>query len=104
MWLALKIVLPIFVLLFCGIAVPMVAADPAPPPKTNVQTNGSGVLQGRLLKIEGESYTVKDTVGKEVRVRVGKDSVVDARIKVGDKVDVQMGSDGHAVTVLKALE
>ena len=97
-------ILPIALLLVLGIIVPPAAGDSTTPDKGGAPTNASGVLQGRIQKIDGESYIIKDTAGKEVRVRVGKDSVVDARIKVGDKVDVQMGSDGHAVTVLKALE
>lgn len=97
-------VLPIFVLLFWRFTEPVVVADPTLVPKTNSQTNGSGVLQGRLLKIEGESYTVKDAAGKEVLLRVGKDTLVDGRIKVGDKIDAQVGPEGYALTVLKATE
>ncbi len=104
MRLTTKHVLPIVVFLFSGMMVSMVAADPGLPPKTTATANGSGVLQGQLLKIDGEVYVVKDARGKEVRLHVGKNTAIDARIKVGDKIDVQMGADGQAVTVLKALQ
>lgn len=104
MRLTTKSVMPIVVCFFSGMIVSMVAADPGLPPKTNATANGSGVLQGQLLKIDGEVYVVKDAGGKEVRLNVGKNTAIDARVKVGDKVDVQMGADGQAVTVLKALE
>jgi uncharacterized protein YdeI (BOF family) len=80
------------------------AADPAPPSKPAVSENAARVLQGKLVKIEGESYVVHDAGGKEVRVHVGKDTALDSRIKVGDKIDVQVSVNGHATTVLKALE
>ena len=80
------------------------AADSAPQSKPAVSENAARVLQGKLLKIEGEYYIVKDAGGKEVRVRVNKSTVLDVRIKVGDKIDVQMAADGHAATLLKALE
>lgn len=80
------------------------AADPAPQSKPAVSENAARVLQGKLVKIEGESYVVTDASGKEVRVHVGKDTVLDGRIKVGDKIDAQVSADGHAATVLKALE
>jgi hypothetical protein len=104
MRLTTKSVLPIFVFLFSGMIVSMVAADPTLPPKTNAPANASGVLLGQLLKIEGEIYVVKDAGGKEVRLHVGKNTALDARIKVGDKIEAQVGPDGHALTVLKALE
>ena len=104
MRLARKSILPIVVFVFSGMIVSMAAADPAVPPKTNATANGSGVLQGQLLKIDGEVYVVKDARGEEVRLHVGKNTAIDARIKVGDKVDVQMGPDGQALTVLKALQ
>jgi hypothetical protein len=35
---------------------------------------------------------------------VSKDTVLDKRIKGGDKIDVQMAADGSAATLLKALD
>jgi hypothetical protein len=80
------------------------AADSAPPAKPVPSMNGAGVLQGRLLKIDGDLYIIKDAAGKEVRVHVNKATVLDSRIKAGDKIDVQMAADGHAAAMLKALE
>jgi hypothetical protein len=81
-----------------------IAADPAPPSKPAVSENAARVLQGKLVKIEGESYVVHDAGGKEVRVHVGKDTALDSRVKVGDKIDIQVSVNGHATTILKALE
>jgi len=80
------------------------AADSTPATKPVPSTNGAGVLQGQLLKVDGDDYIFKDKAGKEVRVRVDKATVLDSRIKVGDMVDVQMAANGRAATLLKALE
>ncbi len=83
------------------------AVDSAPqsnPATSAPSMNGAAVLQGQLLKIDGDVYILKDASGKEVRVRVNKNSVLDRRITVGDTIDVQMAADGHAATLLKALE
>ncbi|OGW64253.1 MAG: hypothetical protein A3H49_07520 [Nitrospirae bacterium RIFCSPLOWO2_02_FULL_62_14] len=83
------------------------ATNPAPQSdsaKPAPSMNGTGILQGQLLKIDGDLYIVKDAGGKEVHLRVNKDTVLDKRIKAGDKVDVQMAADGHAATLLKALQ
>lgn len=77
---------------------PSNSASPAP------SMNGAGVLQGQLLKIDGDLYIVKDAGGKEVRLRVNKNTVLDNQVKVGDKIDIQMSADGHVATLLKALE
>jgi len=84
-------------------------AATTPPPQANPakpapSMNGAGVLQGQLLKIEGDIYIVKDASGKEVRVRVNKNSVLDSRIKVGDKIDIQIAADGSAATLLKGFQ
>lgn len=82
-------------------AEPVPGADQASPAPS---ANGTGILQGQLVKIEGDLYVIKDAGGKEVRVRVDKATVLDSRIKVGDKIDVQMAAGGHAATILKALQ
>ncbi len=77
------------------------AADPA---TSSQPSSGVRVVQGELLKIEGEFYIVKEAGGKEVRLRVNKESVVDARVKAGQKIDAQVLPDGHVLTIFAALQ
>lgn len=49
--------------------------------------------------IEGEFYFVKDTSGHEVRLHVSKETKVEDRIKVGDKIEARVTSEGHAMTI-----
>jgi len=59
----------------------------------------SQVIQGDVLNIEGETYTIKDKSGHEVIVRVTKETKQEDRIKVGDRIEAQLGSNGHATSI-----
>ena len=57
---------------------------------------GSKLVEGDLLKIQGEYYTVHDTAGHEVRLHVNKTTHLEGTFKVGDKVEVYATDKGHA--------
>jgi len=64
-------------------------------------------VQGELVKIEGSFYVVKDATGQEVRMHVDKNTTkldkdkakMDREFKVGDKIEAQVGPNGHAVLI-----
>jgi uncharacterized protein YdeI (BOF family) len=47
-------------------------------------TGISAVVEGKVLKIDRETYLIQDTAGKEVRVRVDAKTWKDGNITVGD--------------------
>ena len=57
---------------------------------------GSKIVEGDLLKIEGEFYTVHDTAGHEVRLHVDKTTHLEGVFKAGDKVEAYVTATGHA--------
>ncbi|MDP2381439.1 MAG: hypothetical protein Q8N00_01400 [Nitrospirota bacterium] len=57
---------------------------------------GSMPVEGDILKIEGEYYTVHDTVGHNVRLHVNKTTHLEGAFKVGDKVEAYVTDKGHA--------
>jgi ribosomal protein S1 len=59
-------------------------------------TAGSKLVEGDVLKIEGEFYTVHDTAGHEVRLHVDKTTHLEGTFKAGDKVEVHVTDQGHA--------
>jgi hypothetical protein len=73
------------------------AAEPA---INSEQTQGFRIVQGEVLKMEGNTYLVRDETGKEVRLVVNKDSKVDTAFEVGDKIVAQV-SDQGVVTLIK---
>jgi ribosomal protein S1 len=58
--------------------------------------SGSKIVEGDILKIEGEYYTVHDTAGHEVRLHVNKKTHLEGTFRVGDKVEVYATDKGHA--------
>ena len=62
----------------------------------NMATSGSKIVEGDILKTEGEYYTVHDTAGHEIRLHVNKTTHLEGTFKVGDKVEVYATDKGHA--------
>ena len=74
---------------------------------THSYAAGSKIVEGDVLKIEGEFYTVHDTAGHEVRLHVDKTTQLEgAAFKVGDKVEAYVTDKGHARSLyhIKHLE
>jgi len=63
------------------------------------------VIRGQVLKLEGKSFVVKDTSGKEVRLVVdqktqkGQVGTRDEEFKVGDTIEAYVTSKGHAESI-----
>ena len=98
-----------FVVIF-GISVPVycVAAETKMPGmsekkiETTPATRDVLVVEGELVKIDGEFYVVKHpTSGKQLRLHVDKETVflADAK-KPGDSIRAQVNiNNGHALTI-----
>ena len=58
---------------------------------------GSTLVEGDVLRIEGEFYTVHDMAGHEVRLHVDKTTHLEGGdFKAGDKVEAHVTDKGHA--------
>lgn len=79
-------------LLVAALAVPA-AAETA---KMQVPSN---VVLGDLLYTEDGEYVLKDISGHEVRLKVDSRTQIKDRVKVGDKIEAQIGEDGHADSI-----
>jgi len=66
-------------------------------------TSGLQTVQGDVLKIEGDSYVVKDMTVKEIRLHVDKTTKLEGSFKAGDKIEAQVTEKGHALGITKPL-
>ena len=66
-------------------------------------STAADIVHGDVLNIEGDTYTIKDVTGHEVQLKIDGQTQHEDRIKVGDKVEAQVSSDGHAQTIRIAL-
>ncbi len=60
---------------------------------------GEEVIRGEILKIEKEAYVIKDTDGKEVRLKVTDQTIVRDEFKPGDKVQAHVDKSGVASVI-----
>jgi exosome complex RNA-binding protein Csl4 len=75
------------------------AVSIAKPLVADAQTPGPQTVNGDVLKIEGEFYTVKDMTGKEVRLHADKTTELTGAVKAGDKIEAQVTEKGHALSM-----
>ena len=71
--------------------------------ETTPITSGLQTVQGDVLKIEGDSYVVKDMNGKEIPLHVDKTTKLEGSFKAGDKIEAQVTEEGHALSITKPL-
>ena len=57
------------------------------------------MIRGDVQMIEDEFYFVKDTTGHQVRLHVNNETKLEDRIKVGDKIEARVTSEGHATSI-----
>jgi hypothetical protein len=72
----------------------------ATDPSTAPVAGSSQSIKVELMRIDSESYIVKDESGKERRLHVGKDTEMYGQIKPGDLIEVWIQPDGHARTIM----
>jgi endonuclease YncB( thermonuclease family) len=67
------------------------------------QPTAMSVVNGDVLYWEGEEVVVKEISGREVRLHVTAETksegVARGRLKTGDKIAVQVNSDGQALSI-----
>ena len=71
------------------------------PPATSAQPAGAQEIHGELLKIDKEGCLLKDSFGKEVRLRIDTNMKLEGEPKAGDKVEVSVMEGGVATSIKK---
>jgi hypothetical protein len=73
-------------------------AEPIPSDSSKAAASDLTIM-GDVQMIEGEFYFVKDTTGHQVRLHVNNETKLEDRIKVGDKIEARVTSEGHATSI-----
>ena len=79
------------------------ATDPMVSDFSKTKEVSEQVVRGDVLMREGEFYIVKDVTGHEVRLHVNKETKLDGTVKVGDKIEARVTSDGHAMSLTQQI-
>jgi len=80
---------------------------PSGPPQTGDEAlakKDAEVMRGKVLKVEGELYTVETSPGKQVTVRTGGNTKFDGNFKgrEGDWIEATVTPDMHIQSVKKS--
>ena len=78
-----------------GAADPMVGKEAKP---TLGERFTKDTINGTLMKMDGEYYSIKDTDGKESKIHVDMSTKLD-KVVVGDRVKAYITDRGHATTL-----
>ncbi len=60
---------------------------------------GSRTIKGAVMRIEYGDYFVKEKDGKEVRVHTDKTTQMMGQLKQGDRVEVEVTGQNHALRI-----
>jgi len=91
--------------LVAGPAIFAVAADKtgiSDPSVNPGQAQGFRIVQGEVLKMEGNTYLVRDETGNEIRLTVTKDSKIEKAFEVGDRIVAQVSDQGLVTLINKS--
>jgi uncharacterized protein YdeI (BOF family) len=60
------------------------------------------VVEGEVIKMDQESYLVKDRSGKEIKIQLDQRTKLERNLQVGDKIIAHMEPQGYAFSVERA--
>jgi hyperosmotically inducible protein len=67
-----------------------------------MQTQGGTIIQGDVVRVEGDTYFVKGRDGKEISLQADTTTMKTHTIKPGDRVEVKLDQNNHALSMLPA--
>ena len=71
------------------------------PSATPLHPVGAQTISGEVLRIEGDTYVIRDVFGKEVHLRVDQNSKIEGSPKVGDRIEAKVMEGGWASSISK---
>ena len=74
-------------------------SDPSVKPS---EAQGFRIVQGEVLKMEGNTYLIRDETGKEIRLIVTRDSKINKAFEVGDRIVAQVSDQGVVTLINKS--
>ncbi|MEO7863076.1 MAG: BON domain-containing protein [Nitrospirales bacterium] len=64
------------------------------------QTQGVDVIQGEVVRVDGDTYFVRGRDGKEISLHADTTTMKTRDIKMGDRVEVKVDRNNHALSML----
>jgi uncharacterized protein YdeI (BOF family) len=71
--------------------------------KGSNRPDGAKTIQGELIRVNEGNYFVKVKGGKEIRLHTDKTTQMIGEIKKGDRIEIKMNDQNHALSIRSAL-
>jgi hypothetical protein len=69
---------------------------------TTLDMQGAHIIQGDVMRVEGETYFVKGLDGKEMSLRADTTTMKTEKIKAGDRIEAKIDENNFALSLLPA--
>ena len=72
------------------------------PKELSTRQQGVHIIQGDVLRVEGNTYFIKELGGKELSLHTDAATMKAEKIQVGDRIEVKVDENNRALSVLLA--
>jgi len=77
-----------------------IASSSSATDRPDIRPNTSPAIQGELVKMEGELFTVKDPTGRQQQLRIDRDTKMVGVFRTGDYVQAWVSPDGRTESII----
>jgi hypothetical protein len=68
----------------------------------SIRQQGVRIIQGDVLRLEGDTYVIKELGGKEVSLRADATTTKTEKIQVGDRIEAKIDENNLALSLVLA--
>jgi hypothetical protein len=74
----------------------------ADPKELSIRQQGVHIIQGDVLRVEGDTYFIKELGGKELSLRTDATTMKAEKIQVGDRIEAKVDENNRALSLVLA--
>jgi len=72
------------------------------PKEPSIRQQVAHIIQGDVLRVEGDTYFIKELGGKEMSLRADASTMKAEKIQVGDRIEAKIDENNRALSLLLA--
>ena len=72
------------------------------PKELSIRQQGVHIIQGDVLRMEGNTYFIKELGGKELSMRTDATTMKAEKIQVGDRIEAKVDENNRALSLVLA--
>jgi hypothetical protein len=72
------------------------------PKELSIRQQGVHIIQGDVLRVEGNTYFIKELGGKELSLRTDPTTMKAEKIQVGDRIEAKVDENNRALSLVLA--